>query len=60
MAVPLPTYTRSDAKFSDDGRFRYWLERRWDDSLPQFTYILLNPSVAGCADGADRVVPKLA
>jgi hypothetical protein len=48
-----------DAVFSADGRYRYWLERRWDDALPQFTYVLLNPSKAGVADNGDRTVPKL-
>ena len=43
----LPPGVRGDAYFSADHRFRYWLERRWDDALPQFTYILLNPSAAG-------------
>lgn len=60
VTVPLPRYAQADATFSDVRRFRYWLERRWDESLPQFTYILLNPSVAGRIDGDDRVVPKLA
>ena len=50
---------RGDAVFSDDGRYRYWLERRWDDELPQFTYVLLNPSKAGVRDDGDRTVPKL-
>jgi hypothetical protein len=50
---------RGDAVFSDDGRYRYWLERRWDDGLPQFTYVLLNPSKAGVTDDGDRTVPKL-
>jgi hypothetical protein len=44
---PLPPRVRGDAEFSADLRYRYWLERRWQDSLPHFTYILLNPSRAG-------------
>lgn len=44
---PLPPGICGDAHFSHDHRFRYWLERRWDDALPQFTYVLLNPSAAG-------------
>lgn len=43
----LPAGVRGDARFSPDRRYRYWLERRWDASLPRFTYILLNPSTAG-------------
>jgi hypothetical protein len=39
--------------------FRYWLERRWDLRAPQFTYFLLNPSIARIDDGNDRTVPKL-
>ncbi len=47
-----------DAEFSDDGRYRYWLERRWDASLPHLTYVLLNPSRAGVAHD-DPTVRKL-
>jgi hypothetical protein len=50
---------RGDAEFSDDGRYRYWLRRQWDDALPQLTYVLLNPSKAGATDDGDRTVPKL-
>lgn len=46
------------AVFSDDGHHRFLLERRWDDSLPSFTYILLNPSVAD-ADHDDPTVARL-
>jgi hypothetical protein len=57
VMIPRPHYLRTDAIFSDDGRYRYWLERRWDDALPQFTYMLLNPSKAGIED--DPTVTKL-
>jgi hypothetical protein len=50
---------RGDAAFSVDHRYRYWLARRWDDELPQFGYVLLNPSKAGVVDDGDRTVPKL-
>jgi len=53
-----PPGVRGDACFSPDHRFRYWLERRWDDSLPQFTYVLLNPSAAG-GDRDDPTSRKL-
>jgi len=34
------------ATFSECGRYRYKLCRIWDDSLPQVTFIGLNPSTA--------------
>jgi hypothetical protein len=55
----LSSSIRGNAAFSDNGDYRYWLERRWDETLPQFTYVLLNPSKAGAADNGDRTVPKL-
>lgn len=36
----------SSAFFSDDRRFRYWLTREWDLSLPMVAFIGLNPSTA--------------
>ena len=54
----LPPGVRGAAHFSPDHRFRYWLGRRWDDSLPQFTYVLLNPSAAG-GDRDDPTSRKL-
>lgn len=53
---PLPFGVRGRAEFSADGKYRYWLERRWNDSLTHFTYILLNPSSAGATedDGTTR------
>ena len=47
-----------DAYFSRDRGFRYLLERRLDDALPQFTYVLLNPSEAG-GDRDDSTSRKL-
>ena len=44
---PLMPGVSGQAYFSPENRFRYWLERRWDPTLPQFTYVLLNPSEAG-------------
>lgn len=37
---------RTDALLSDDRRFRYWLIRVWDESLPMLCIIGLNPSTA--------------
>lgn len=36
----------TDAHFSPDRRYRYWLTRTWDDSLPLLCTIGLNPSTA--------------
>lgn len=41
---------RSDAYFSDDGMFRYWLLRQWNPALPLMALIGSNPSVAGKVD----------
>jgi hypothetical protein len=57
--TPLAAGVDGAAKFSDDSVFRYWLERRWDAALPQYAYILLNPSMAG-ADVDDETSRKLA
>ncbi len=46
--TPLPRGVRGDTRFSPDRRYRYWLGRWWDDTLPRFAYVLLNPSRAGC------------
>ncbi len=35
-----------NALFSDDRRFRYWLTREWDATLPKVCFIGLNPSTA--------------
>ncbi len=44
---PLVAGVTGRAVFSDDLRYRYWLERRWDPELPRFAFVLLNPSAAG-------------
>ena len=36
----------SEAVISDDGLYRYVLDRRWDRSLPIMAWIMLNPSTA--------------
>lgn len=38
---------KSDAYFSPDEKYRYWLLRVWDDSLPIMGNIGANPSTAG-------------
>ena len=40
------TAVRGQAGFSRCGRYRYWLRRSWDSSLPQCAFIGLNPSTA--------------
>lgn len=37
---------RSEAYFSNDRQFRYWLTRIWDESLPIYCVIGCNPSTA--------------
>jgi hypothetical protein len=34
------------AKFSDCGKYRFFLQRMWDESLPSIMFIGLNPSTA--------------
>lgn len=36
----------SGASLSSDGRYRYELTRRWDNSTSTVTYVMLNPSTA--------------
>lgn len=38
-----------DAKFSACGRWRWWLTRVWDESLPTIGLIGMNPSTANAA-----------
>jgi hypothetical protein len=42
--VPAPII--GDAAFSPCGRYRWWLERRWDGQRPRLLFIGLNPSRA--------------
>lgn len=39
-------YLNSAALLSDDGRYRYWLTRTWDESRPRVCWVMLNPSKA--------------
>lgn len=34
------------AEISNDGQYRYLLGRRWDSTLPECTFVMLNPSTA--------------
>jgi len=36
----------SNAEFSKDNKYRYWLKRQWDGNKPSINFICLNPSVA--------------
>jgi hypothetical protein len=46
-ARPGQDYPASEAVISDDGRYRYLLNRRWGTWGPVMTWIGLNPSTAG-------------
>lgn len=37
---------KKDALFSECGKYRYWLSRQWDETLPWVMFIGLNPSKA--------------
>lgn len=45
------------ARFSDDGRHRYVLGRRWSDVGPTGVFVMLNPSTAD-ADVNDRTIRR--
>lgn len=40
---------RTGALMTEDGRYRYWLERRWG-SGPWVTFVMLNPSTADATE----------
>lgn len=44
------TYITKDAKFSECGKYRYYLLREWDADKPFAQVIGLNPSVADASD----------
>jgi len=46
-----------DAGFSACGKWRYWLTRTWDESLPLCGFIGLNPSTAN-ADESDHTLRR--
>jgi hypothetical protein len=39
-------FPSGEAVISDDGQYRYVLNRRWDGSLPVMAWVALNPSTA--------------
>jgi len=41
---------KSNALISDCGKFRYHLWREWDENLPRFPFIMLNPSTADASE----------
>lgn len=41
---------QSGAFISPCGQYRYWLERRWDETLPSCAFIMLNPSTADASN----------
>lgn len=43
-------YLESDALISLCGKYRYWLNRWWDKTLPLAVFIMLNPSNADAVD----------
>jgi hypothetical protein len=47
----------SNALVSTCGKFRYWLYRIWDESLPTLVFIMLNPSTADAREN-DQTVRK--
>ncbi len=49
MTTSLPLVTFRDAHISADGKYRYWLERRWlhaPADAPLIVWCMLNPSTA--------------
>ena len=44
-----------DAKFSPCGRWRWWLTRVWDESLPMAALIGMNPSTANASEDDNTV-----
>lgn len=49
--------TKRDADISDDGLFRWWLLRQWDETRPFVMFVGLNPSTAD-AETDDQTVRK--
>ncbi len=48
---------RKNAELSEDKKFRYYLERQWDESLKTVCFIMLNPSTAD-ADNDDPTIRR--
>lgn len=50
-------FTRKSATISEDGTYRYTLEREWDDQPERLLFIMLNPSIAE-AERNDHTINK--
>jgi len=48
-AATKPVVVERWADISEDGLYRYRLGRRWDTTLPECVFIMLNPSTANAA-----------
>lgn len=48
--LPVERTARRWAEMSDDGVYRFVLGRRWDESLPECVFIMLNPSTADASE----------
>ena len=44
--IQIPETFERGSKFSDDGKYRYMLYRRWSEATPMVFFICLNPSIA--------------
>ncbi|MCC5647221.1 DUF1643 domain-containing protein [Nostoc sp. CHAB 5824] len=49
--------TKGYAEIDTTEKYRYLLGRKWDDNLPQVTFVMLNPSTAD-ADKDDRTLTR--
>ena len=50
--------TKADATLSDCGKYRFFLERTWNDDLPKLPVCMLNPST-GDAEKDDQTIRRL-
>lgn len=50
---------RSDAFLSSDRRFRFWLLRVWDETLPVMCFVGLNPSTANEKDDDPTIIREM-
>jgi hypothetical protein len=50
---------KGDAKFSACGRWRWWLTRTWDESLPTACMIGMNPSTATASEDDPTIAKEI-